>query len=91
MGMGKTCRKLALFGIRRLAVVIRKISYGNGLVAVDDRAKTPSTIEEAKRLIERSRILCATAADLTRESVALRISILKSLERKRKALRTRAA
>jgi hypothetical protein len=58
-------------------------------VAVHRRAKSRNTIDEAIRLIERSRILCATAADLTRESEAIRISILKALERKRKVLRPR--
>ena len=58
-------------------------------MAVHQRAKTCATIDAARRLIDRSRILCATAADLTRESIAIRISILKALERRRKVLRPR--
>jgi hypothetical protein len=50
-------------------------------------AKTSATIDEAKRLIERSRILCATATDLARESEAIKLSIQRSLERKRQVLR----
>jgi hypothetical protein len=60
---------------------------GDRLVVVRERAKSQSTINEARRLVERSRILCATAADLTREANAIRISIKKSLEHKRRVLR----
>jgi len=53
-------------------------------VAVQQWVKTRGTINEAKRLVERSRVLCSTAADLTRESNEIRLSIRRALERKRK-------
>jgi hypothetical protein len=53
------------------------------------RVKMSSTIDEARRLIEWSRVLCATAADLTRESKAIKVSILKSIEQNREVLRLR--
>ena len=58
-------------------------------MAVLERAKSRTTIDEARRLIEGSRILCATAADLARESKAIKISIQKALERRHKVLRPR--
>jgi hypothetical protein len=86
--IGQTCRKSAFFGIRRRAASIRKIRSGGGFVPVQSRANARLTINEARRLIERSRILCATAVDLARESAAIRISIQKALDRKRRVLRS---
>jgi hypothetical protein len=63
------------------------ICTGGVRVTYDYPPAARNKIDEAKRLIERSRILCATAADLTREAKAIQISISKSLVRKRKVLR----
>lgn len=59
------------------------------VMAGHQRGITSRTIDEAKRLVEMSRALCVTAADLARESTEIRISIRKSLERKREVLRPR--